>query len=238
MTDLAFLTARPIAHRGLHDDNRQRWENTASAFHAAIAGNFGIELDVQLSADGVAMVFHDAQLDRLTGGSGLVADRSADALRALAVGGTDDSIMTLGETLALVGGAVPLVIEMKDNGARNADLARAVAQDVAGYGGPAAVMSFEHGLVDAFRAMETGVPLGLTASGISDTALAEHRAQLEAGIDFVSYQVAALPNAFVAEARAHGLPVITWTVRTPEQVALTYAHADQMTFEGFDPDAA
>jgi len=236
MTDIAFLTARPIAHRGLHDDNRLRWENTASAFHAAIAGDFGIELDVQLSADGVPMVFHDAQLDRLTGTTGLVADRSADALRTLAVGGTEDRIMTLCETLALVDGAVPLVIEMKDNGVRNTDLARAVARDIAEYRSPAAVMSFEHGLLDAFRAAGTGVPLGLTASGVSDAAMAEHRPQLEAGIDFVSYQVAALPNPFVTEVRARGLPVITWTVRTPEQVALTHAHADQMTFEGFDPD--
>lgn len=236
MTDIAFLTARPIAHRGLHDDNRLRWENTASAFRAAIAGNFGIELDVQLSADGVPMVFHDAELERLTDTTSLVADLSADALRALAVGGTEDRIMTLGETLRLVDGAVPLIIEMKDNGARNGDLARAVARDITAYRGPAAVMSFEHALLDAFRAAETGAPLGLTASGISEAALAEHRAQLEAGIDFVSYQVAALPNAFVTEALERGLPVITWTVRTPEQVALTRAHADQMTFEGFDPD--
>ncbi|MBO6639884.1 MAG: glycerophosphodiester phosphodiesterase [Roseitalea sp.] len=238
MADLAFLTARPIAHRGLHDDNRLRWENTASAFRAALAGHFAIELDVQLSADGVAMAFHDAQLDRLTGEKGLVADRSAHELRTLAIGGTEDRIMTLGETLRLVDGAVPLVIEMKDNGARNGDLARAVVSDVAAYRGPVAVMSFEHALLDAFRAAGTGVPLGLTASGTSDAALAEHRPQLEAGIDFVSYQVAALPNAFVAQVRARGLPVITWTVRTPEQVALTRAHADQMTFEGFDPDAA
>lgn len=236
MTDIAFLTARPIAHRGLHDYNRLRRENTSSAFRAAIAGNYGIELDVQLSADGVPMVFHDAELDRLTDATGLVADHSADVLRALSVGRTEDRIMTLGETLALVDGTVPVVIEMKDNGARNADLARAVAQDVADYRGPVAVMSFEHGLLDAFRAMETGVPVGLTASGISDAALAGHRPQLEAGIDFVSYQVGALPNAFVADVRARGLPVITWTVRTPEQIVLTYAHADQMTFEGFDPD--
>ncbi|WP_306025558.1 glycerophosphodiester phosphodiesterase family protein [Oceaniradius stylonematis] len=238
MTDIASLTARPIAHRGLHDDNRTRWENTASAFRAAIADGFGIELDVQLSADSVAMVFHDAELDRLTGATGPIADRCADELRDLAVGGTEDRIMTLVETLDLVDGTVPVIIEMKDNGARNGDLARAVARDVAGYRGPVAIMSFEHALLDAFRAMETGVPLGLTASGISNAALAEHRPQLEAGIDFVSYQVAALPNAFVAEVRARGLPVITWTVRTPEQVALTRAHADQMTFEGFDPDAA
>lgn len=237
MADLGFLTARPIAHRGLHDGNLARWENTASAFDAAVARDFSIELDVQLSADGVAMVFHDDTLDRLTDRNGPVAAWRAAALGALPVGGTADTIPTLAETLARVGGRVPVVIEMKGNGARNSDLARAVAQDLVGYGGPAAVMSFEQDLIAAFAGTGSSVPVGLTAMGVSEAALAAHQSAFDLGIGFVSYHVAALPNRFVESARARAMPVITWTVRTPQEIALTRAHADQMTFEGFDPDA-
>lgn len=236
--DLTFLTARPIAHRGLHDGNRDRWENTLSASDAAIAGNFAIELDVQLSSDGVAMVFHDDQLDRLTEEAGAVADCTAEGLQALSVGGTSDRIPTLALVLDRIAGRVPVVIEMKDNGPRNQALAQAVARDVEGYAGPAAVMSFSQDLLAHFRATGSRVPLGLTAEGIGAPALAAHEAAFDLGIQFVSYHVVALPNAFVEAARARGLPVITWTVRTPDDVARTRTHADQMTFEGFDPDAA
>jgi len=237
MADTGFLTARPIAHRGLHDGNSARWENTASAFDAAIARDFSIELDVQLSADGVAMVFHDDRLERLTDREGPVAAWTAAALGALPVGGTADTIPTLAETLARIGGRVPVVIEMKDNGARNSELARAVADDLADYGGPCAVMSFEHDLIAAFAAAGSPVPVGLTAMGTGEAALASHESAFDLGIAFVSYHVAALPNRFVETVRSRAMPVITWTVRTPEDVALTRAHADQMTFEGFDPDA-
>jgi len=104
MADLGFLTARPIAHRGLHDGNNARWENTLSAFDAAIARNFAIELDVQLSADGVAMVFHDDTLDRLTGETGPIGERPAGELGTVGVGRTADTIATLAETLARIGG--------------------------------------------------------------------------------------------------------------------------------------
>ena len=65
-----WLTARPIAHRGLHDAASGVIENTASAFRAAIAGGYGIECDLQISADGEAMVHHDDALGRLTDGTG------------------------------------------------------------------------------------------------------------------------------------------------------------------------
>lgn len=238
MRDIAFLTARPIAHRGLHDGNADRYENSLSAFDAAIAGRFAIELDVQLSADGEAIVFHDDTLDRLTPSRGPVAALDCAVLREIRLGGTAEPIPSLRDTLAHVGGRAGLVIEMKDNGARNPALAQAVARDLEGYDGPVAVMSFQHDLLSAWRDTGSPVPLGLTAEGIGAPALARHREALGYSVAFVSYHVKGLPNAFVAHVRDDlGLPVITWTVRTPEDVAATRAYADQMTFEGFDPDA-
>lgn len=237
MAALPFLTARPIAHRGLHDGNQHRWENTVSAFEAAIAGRFSIELDVQLSADGVAMVFHDHMLDRLTDETGPVSACSAAHLCDLGIGGTADRIARLSDVLTRIGGRVPVVVEMKDNHARNAVLAAAVAADLDSYDGPVAVMSFAQDLLGHFKRTRSPVPMGLTAGGVGMAVISAHQAAFDLGIAFVSYHVDALPNAFVDQARRRGLPVITWTVRTPQQVKLTALHADQMTFEGFDPDA-
>lgn len=233
---LSFLVNNPVAHRGLHDGNQERFENSLSAFDAAAEGDFAIELDVQLSADGKAIVFHDDTLERLTAETGAVAERSAADLRQIHLGSTADHIPTLAETLERVAGRVPVVIEMKENGARNEALARAVASDLETYDGPVAVMSFSHALLAAFAGAESDAPLGLTAEGTGDHDLAEHNKALAYGIAFVSYHVKDLPNRFVEHVRKDlHLPVITWTVRTPEDLEATRRHADQMTFEGFLP---
>ncbi len=77
----AWLTERPIAHRGLHDAARGVIENTLAAAEAAIAGGFAIECDIQLSADEEVFVFHDETLDRLTDAKGALIEMSAGAIR-------------------------------------------------------------------------------------------------------------------------------------------------------------
>lgn len=235
---MSFITRIPIAHRGLHDGNQKVFENSMSAMRAAVEYGYAIELDVQLSGDGVAMVFHDATLDRVTNKTGLVKDFDAEELQCIKLGKTNDTIDTLEDVLLEIGGDVPVIIEMKGDGdAMDARaLAKGVASDLGNYSGDAAVMSFEHDLLEAFAKTGSKRPLGLTAEGLDDEAFERHRAALPLGIQFISYDVKALPNAFVEEARTvHEMPVITWTVRTPEDVELTSAHADQMTFEGFFP---
>ncbi|MGO8601378.1 glycerophosphodiester phosphodiesterase, partial [Rhizobium ruizarguesonis] len=65
-----------------------------------------------------------------------------------------------------------------------------------------------------------------------------HAKAMEIGLDFISYYYGDLPNAFITSEREKGIPVITWTVRDEEARRLTFANADQMTFEGFDPRVA
>lgn len=239
MKDMDFLVRRPIAHRGYHDGNNTCFENSRSAFEAAIGRDFAIELDVRLSADGVVMVFHDDTLDRLTATKGLVAGVDAQGLRDIRLGTSEDTVPTLAEVLEQVAGRVPIVVEMKNSPGSNRELAVAVASEIASYDGPLAVMSFSHELIEAFRATGSQTPVGLTAEGISAQALAAHEAALPLGLSFVSYNVRALPNRFIDHVRDDlNMPVITWTVRTPEDVEATRTHADQMTFEGFDPDEA
>jgi glycerophosphoryl diester phosphodiesterase len=234
--NLDWLTAQPIAHRGLHDMNRARFENTLSAFDAAAQAGYAIECDVVLSADGVPVVFHDLTLERLTSETGELIARTSAQLGRLNIGGTADCIPTLAETLALVAGRVPIVIELKGHDETNVRLVSAVAKALAGYPGNAAIMSFDHWLVRRFQHDAAGIPAGLTAEGTKASDLEQHFAMLSANLSFVSYNVHHLPNKFISFCREKlAMPVITWTVRNTETVALTRAHADQMTFEGFNP---
>lgn len=237
MTDLSWLIARPVAHRGLHDLNKACWENTLSAFERAAVRGFAIECDVHLTADGDVVVFHDTTLDRLTGTNGFIWQRTAAELAALRVGGTEDHVPTLRELLKLVDGRVPLVIELKGIPGHDAGLVAKVGEILRDYSGQVAIMSFDHWLIRDFSRFVPGVPAGLTAWGDQEHELEAHFSMLAHNISFVSYSVTHLPNRFTSFVRDKlGLPVITWTVRDQEAVRTTFAHADQMTFEGFDPD--
>src|SRR5258706_457114 len=142
-----WLTARPIAHRGLHDAPSGVIENTSSAFRAAIAGGYSIECDLQISADGEAMVYHDDALGRLTDGAGRLDTMTAEALQRIAFKSTADRMLTLGELCDLVAGHTTLVVELKGRFAGDARLAARTAAVLAGYGGPVAGMSVDPGLI-------------------------------------------------------------------------------------------
>lgn len=237
MTDLDWLTARPIAHRGLHDLNKSRWENTLSAFRAAMDRNYAIECDVHLSSDGVPVVFHDNDLKRLANVEGSIFEKTAAQMADLRIGGTDDHAPTLKEMLDLVAGRVPLVIELKGIEGKDEGLVAAVAALLRAYDGPAAIMSFDHWLIRQFASHAAGIPAGLTAHGNKPEELEAHFSMLAHPISFVSWGVHDLPSPFVAFVRDElSMPVITWTARDEDSRLATQTYADQMTFEGFDPD--
>jgi len=157
-----WLTSRPIAHRGLHD-GVSVIENTAAAFTAAIAGGFAIETDLQISADGEAMVHHDFALGRLTLGSRQLAAMTAAGLKDVPFKNTADRIMTLPEFLALVAGRTPLMIELKSRFDGDLRLVTRAAEVLARYAGPAALMSFDPALVAALRARAPALTRGIVA---------------------------------------------------------------------------
>jgi glycerophosphoryl diester phosphodiesterase len=231
----AWIARDPIAHRGLHDKAQGRFENTLSAARAAVEQGFAIEVDLHPAADGVPVVFHDDDLERLTGRKGDVRAHSAAELGRMAIGGTADTIPTLAQLLEVVAGNVGLVLELKGRAGCDAGFVEAVAETIRGYDGPLALMSFDHWLVADARRLVSDRPVGLTAEG-KDDKHDEHSAfAAQADVDFVSYSIADLPCRFVAEFRQGGKPVITWTIRTPELAAKSALYADQITFEGFDP---
>ncbi|MDP2732835.1 MAG: glycerophosphodiester phosphodiesterase [Hoeflea sp.] len=234
--DLSWLTARPIAHRGYHDMNQSIWENTASAFQRAIDAGYAIECDLHIATDGVPVVFHDDDLERLCGLSGDVRERTSQELAQLRVGGTTDGVLSLPGLLKLVKGKVPLIIELKGRPGDDDGFADAVVECLEDYDGPVALMSFDDALLRHLKASGATCPLGLTAEGVKPERFFIHEEAMQLGLDFISYCVHHLPNSFIEAQRKQGVPVITWTVRDAAARALTKAHADQMTFEGFDPD--
>lgn len=240
--------ARPFAHRGLHGPGRP--ENSLAAVRAAAEAGYGVEIDVRLAADGVAMVFHDGPLDRMTGARGPMAARTSAELAALRLAGTDAPPPTLRAALAAAGGA-PMLIELKDPGAAMdatgvGPLEAAVARDLrAAPHGPVALMSFNPDSVAAAADAAPDVPRGLVAGRAADwpPGVAEHRRDgltaLEAvgrvGAAFVSLDHRRLPERRAAALRDAGLAVLCWTVTTPEQAARVAPHVDAITFEGFRP---
>jgi glycerophosphoryl diester phosphodiesterase len=243
---LPWLTARPIAHRGLHDAARGIIENTASAAAAAMAGGYGIETDVQISADGEAMVHHDDALGRLTDGAGALRDMSAAALRLAPFRATADRMMTLGDLTDLVAGRVSLVIEVKSRFDGDLRLAARTAAVLEGYRGPVAVMSFDPAPVAALRRIAPRLVRGIVAERryappewefldpAQRLALPFLLHGWKSRPAFVAYRVndlATLPPC--AARRLFGLPLLTWTVRTARQQALAARLADQAIFEGF-----
>ncbi|MCA1440975.1 glycerophosphodiester phosphodiesterase [Ensifer sp. IC4062] len=235
MKDISWLKAQPIAHRGLHDMNREVWENTLSAFSRAAEAGFAIECDLQYTADSVPVVFHDDNTERLCGIKGDVRARTAGELGLMSIGGTKDKVPTLSQMLRLVNGRVPLIIELKGRKDDDEGFAAAVLDTLEGYKGHVALMSFDHWLLKDLKALEAPYPLGLTAEGAQPERFFVHEEAMQLGLDFISYFYGHLPNSFISKERALGRTIITWTVRDQPAQEHSFAHADQMTFEGFDP---
>ncbi|WP_425092839.1 glycerophosphodiester phosphodiesterase family protein [Tropicimonas sp. S265A] len=245
---LEFLGV-PLAHRGLHDQARNVIENSLGAVRAAVDAGYGIELDVQPTRDGDAVVFHDPLLDRLTSERGAVADRTTSELTRLALlGGDGDRIPTLSQVLADVAGRVPVLIELKDQsgcfGPEPDPLARAVARALRGYTEPTAVMSFNPHSVAHLARLSPQTPRGLTTKrflprgGLTYRMAARlNRFELfeEVGASFISHDRRSLSAHAVVALRNKGVPILTWTIKSPRQERVARRVAHNITFEGYTP---
>ncbi len=240
----------PIAHRALHDRTAGRVENSPAAIKAAAKAGYGLEVDLQLSKDGVAMVFHDGDLDRLTGEIGPVSHRTAGELGRIGLTGSTDTIPTLAQVLVMIGGRVPLLIEIKDQsgvmGPTDARLEAATARALQGYAGDVAVMSFNPASVAHMARLAPHVPRGITTSAYDPDDWAPMPPEMCAhlrrvpdydatGSSFISHEAPDLGRDRVAELKALGAKVLCWTIRSPNAEALARQIADNVTFEGYLP---
>ncbi len=246
--DLAWLTARPIAHRGLHDSARGIIENMPAAASAAIAGNYGIEADLQISADGEAMVHHDEALGRLADGDGALRDLTAARLKQVPFKATAERMMTLGDLCDLVASRVTLVLELKSRFDGDLRIAARTAEVLASYRGPVGVGSFDPALICELRRIAPHVARGIIAERHYDHPEWRHLAPVrklrlaflmhgwKSRPDFIAYQVHDLTAVAPRVARhMFGLPLLTWTVRSDEDRAIAAGFAYQIIFEGFRP---
>lgn len=246
MTAPAWLRGRPVAHRGLHSPGVP--ENSLAAFRAAAEAGYAIELDVQPSAEGEPLAFHDEDLGRLTGTAGPVAALPLAQAATRRLLGTAEPIPALAQVLHTVAGRVPLLIEIKDQdgalGPATGALPAGVARVLAGYEGDVAVMSFSPHAVAAYRAAGGTAAVGLTSCGYArddwPTVPADRRATLArivdfdaVGASFVSHDHRDLQNPAVTALRARGVPVLCWTIRSPDEETAARHLADNITFEGY-----
>jgi glycerophosphoryl diester phosphodiesterase len=232
-SELDALGAAPFAHRGLHGGARV--ENSNGAFRAAAEAGYGIEMDVRLSADGQAMVFHDETLDRLTGKNGPVAALTAAELRSIRLYTSNEVMPVLGEALAVIAARVPVLIEVKAPDRHVALLCQAVERGLEGYAGPVGMMSFNP---EVGRWFGRHAPQRLRGLVVSEHGKKGLRGRIERPLalwrsraDFLAYDIRDLPSPFAAAARARGRKVFTWTVRSEAERGRAALHADQIIFE-------
>jgi glycerophosphoryl diester phosphodiesterase len=245
-----WLIATPIAHRGLHDRSQGIIENSDAAFTAAVSHGFAMECDIQLSQDGEAVVFHDFTLDRLTGQSGPVIGRTAADLANCVLSGSlgGNTIRTLEHLLDHVADRCPIVVEIKSRFDGDLRLTRRLVEVLKGRPERIAVKSFDPRIVAALRMMLPERPRGIVAMAQYEypdyATIPDEEKQAMANLlhfdemqpDFISWNVRNLPHAAPHLCRsALGIPVMTWTVRTSQDIAMAARFADQIVFEGFLP---
>lgn len=234
-----WLTQWEFAHRGLHGvgGDGPVPENSLLGARLAIEAGMGIECDIQRSADDHPMVFHDWELERLTGEEGATDSRTAAQLQQLSYLGSDEHPVTLAQFLDLIAGRAPLLIEIKSRAGYDvARSCRLVAEALLAYPGPHAVMSFDPRVARWFRKHSPQTCAGLVMRedehGHTRRSWQRRLAFRIARPDFLAYHIAALPSRRVAKRRANGLPILTWTVNSPETRARALLHADAPIAEG------
>lgn len=230
-----WLTQWEYAHRGLHGNNVP--ENSLAAAEAAIAAGMGIECDIQRSFDDLPMVFHDWELDRLTDAEGKFEERTKNELQEINYRDSEERIATLPDLLELVDDKVPLLIEIKSKPDYNVLAScQAVASTLIRYKGKCAVMSFDPRVARWFRWNSPDTCVGLVVRedehGYTQRAYQRRLAYWIALPDFIAYHIAALPSRWVERLRRRGLPVLTWTVNSPETRTRALARADALISEG------
>ena len=243
----AFLK-HPIAHRAYHDKSAGRPENSLAAVRAAVDAGYGIEIDLQLSADGVPMVFHDYDLGRLTGNTGPLATRTAAELGAIALRHGSEGIPTLTQVLDTIAGRVPLLIEIKDQdgalGPNIGGLEAATAEALADYTGPVALMSFNPHSIAAMAQLAPHIARGLTTSAYLPDDWAPVPAAVcdllrdipdydRTGSCFISHEAFDLGRPRVAQLKAQGAAILCWTIRSAKAEAQARLIAQNITFEGY-----
>lgn len=245
--DKKFLNI-PIAHRGLHSLSEGFPENSMGAIERAMSKGYGIEIDVQMSFDRQAIVFHDYGLDRLTAEKGLICNKKAEDLVDINLLGSQTGIPLLTDVLDLVDGQQALLIEIKDQdgklGRNVGELEREVARLLEPYSGPVAVMSFNPNSIHAYRLFDGKYPVGLVTDSFNENAWPnicnEYLIELRnidsfdhVSADFISHDFNDLKSTVLAKFREKKTSVLSWTIKSEADEKIARKYSDNITFEGY-----
>lgn len=233
----------PVAHRGLWTPDGAP-ENSLAAFQAACAGGYGIELDVQLTADGEAVVFHDERLERMTGQEGRVRDHTAADLGTMTLKDTEETIPTLADTLTMVGHRAMVFIELKTPFGDVGPLEKRVTEVLVDHNGPTAVIGFNPYSHAWFADHHPQILRGLDSYTWNDEGARKLAPEMRKSLaaleqveiarpDFLALGLDMLPSPRADLYRAKGMPIIAWTIRSPDQWEGVRDHCDNLIFEGF-----
>lgn len=233
-----WLVEKYVAHRGLHDD--QSAENSLSAFEKAIEKGYVIELDVQQISDGTVVVFHDSSLSRMTGQDGYVRYLTKEDLKSCFLGGTKETIPTFEETLKLINGRTPVIVEIKNN-SKPGKLESQVLEMLRKYKGEFAIMAFNPYILKWFKDNAPEILRGQLSSFFKNEKLSFLKKIIlkklmlnsVAQPDFIAYNAQNLPNRFVR--KYNTLPLLAWTIRSQEEYMRVVKYCDNIIFENFIP---
>lgn len=247
MADLSFIVRLPIAHRGLHSLDNNIVENSGGAVCAAIIHGYAIEVDVQLTKDHKAVIFHDHTLKRMTGQTGKVIDYTLQELQQIRYSASDESILSFEELLQIVDGQVPLIIEVKSRSNNVGPLEIYIAKKLECYNGDVCIMSFNPLSLRKFKQIAPQIIRGIVAeynmrptdwrgTNIVARFLIKNFVHWPLSRpNFISYHLHDLPKWNIKIARKFGIPIISWTVKSAADADYSAQYADQITFEGFLP---
>lgn len=224
-----WLNKLPIAHRGLHSNANNIYENTKESFLAAVNENYAIECDVVLSKDHEVVVFHDENLKRLCNLDKNVSNLTMNELRSLKIYESNSNIISLDEMLHVVSAHVPIIIEIK--GKFTPFIEERIQEIIRSYRGPIALKTFNLKSVEWLIKFLPYVYKGL----VIDSNTNNFESILDLNIDFVSCDIEFIESNLIDRVKKKGLPIITWTVDNEDKKKKANLIADNIIFENIRP---
>ena len=224
-----WLNKLPIAHRGLHSNANNIYENTKESFLAAVNENYAIECDVVLSKDHEVVVFHDENLKRLCNLDKNVSSLTMNELRSLKIYESNSNIISLDEMLHVVSAHVPIIIEIK--GKFTPFIEERIQEIIRSYKGPIALKTFNLKSVEWLIKFLPYVYKGL----VIDSNTNNFESILDLNIDFVSCDIEFIESNLIDRVKKKGLPIITWTVDNEDKKKKANLIADNIIFENIRP---
>ncbi len=234
-----------IAHRGLFDNSSDAPENTIPAFEKAMRGSFGIEMDVQMTSDGKLVVFHDWDMKRMAGVNLKITNHIYEELKQYPLGVSEARIPLFSDVLALVDGAVPLVVEIKV-GLDYKKTTEAVAEMLSDYSGTYCIECFNPLALSWYRRHMPQVIRGLLSMDFRKDPvkmpvfvkfiLTNLMLNFCARPDFISYNHKdQKKGVFRLCRKLFGVKTAAWTIRSEQDLAGARQRFDMFIFDSFLP---